>query len=70
MYAEPIELQDERFGVMFVSRDITKEIEIDRLKTELVATVSHELRTRSHPFLALPNCLNIDTSTKRSANAT
>lgn len=45
MYAEPIELQDERFGVMFVSRDITKEIEIDRLKTELVATVSHELRT-------------------------
>lgn len=45
MYAEPIELQDERFGVMFVSRDITKEMEIDRLKTELVATVSHELRT-------------------------
>lgn len=45
MYAEPIELKDERFGVMFVSRDVTKEIEIDRLKTELVATVSHELRT-------------------------
>ncbi|MCC5891174.1 ATP-binding protein [Exiguobacterium sp.] len=45
MYAEPIELQQERFGLMFVSRDVTKEIEIDRLKTELVATVSHELRT-------------------------
>lgn len=45
MYAEPIELKDERFGLMFVSRDVTKEIEIDRLKTELVATVSHELRT-------------------------
>lgn len=45
MYAEPIELQGKHAGVIFVSRDVTKEIEVDRLKTELVATVSHELRT-------------------------
>ena len=45
MYAEPIDLQTERVGVIFVSRDITQETEINRLKTELVATVSHELRT-------------------------
>ncbi|WP_214742078.1 MULTISPECIES: HAMP domain-containing sensor histidine kinase [unclassified Exiguobacterium] len=45
MYAEPIDLQNERAGVIFVSRDITQETEINRMKTELVATVSHELRT-------------------------
>lgn len=45
MYAEPIEIQQVRFGVMFVSRDITKEVETDQLKTDLVSTVSHELRT-------------------------
>ena len=45
MYAEPIDLNGERVGVIYVSRDITNEIEIDRMKTELVATVSHELRT-------------------------
>ncbi|WP_214816494.1 HAMP domain-containing sensor histidine kinase [Exiguobacterium sp. s59] len=45
MYAEPIDLKNERVGVIFVSRDITQETEINQMKTELVATVSHELRT-------------------------
>lgn len=58
MYAEPIELKDERFGVMFVSRDVTKEIEVDRLKTELVATVSHELRTPLTSILGFTELLS------------
>ncbi|MFB1082828.1 ATP-binding protein [Jeotgalibacillus sp. JSM ZJ347] len=32
-------------GTVFVHRDITKDYEIDKMKSELVSTVSHELRT-------------------------
>ncbi|WP_042476249.1 ATP-binding protein [Bacillus ndiopicus] len=32
-------------GTIFVHRDITREYEIDKMKSELVSTVSHELRT-------------------------
>lgn len=45
MYAEKIHLRGTRHGTMLVFRDVTQETEVDRLKTELVATVSHELRT-------------------------
>ncbi len=41
-------VQDEQgrvIGRIYVYRDITKETEVDRMKSEFVATVSHELRT-------------------------
>ncbi|MDW8227297.1 MAG: GAF domain-containing protein [Anaerolineales bacterium] len=59
-YAEQIKLEDGRvvlvhlspviwrndfLGTVSIFRDITREVEVDRLKSEFVATVSHELRT-------------------------
>ncbi|MBN1304703.1 MAG: GAF domain-containing protein [Anaerolineales bacterium] len=59
-YAEQLELEDKRIvmvhlapvilsndflGTVSIFRDITHEVEVDRLKSEFVATVSHELRT-------------------------
>jgi signal transduction histidine kinase len=36
---------DELLGALVVLRDITREVEADRLKTEFIGTMSHELRT-------------------------
>ncbi len=42
----PVMTRDEEFlGIVTVFRDITKEVEADRAKSEFVSTVSHELRT-------------------------
>lgn len=42
----PVVTHDDEFlGVVTVFRDITKEVEADRAKSEFVSTVSHELRT-------------------------
>lgn len=45
IYAEPLYRNGEKFGTLLVHRDITKEYEVDRMKSEFVSTVSHELRT-------------------------
>jgi PAS domain S-box-containing protein len=41
----PVTMEDQFLGTVGVFRDITRDVEVDRLKSEFVATVSHELRT-------------------------
>ncbi|HEY8347617.1 MAG TPA: response regulator [Symbiobacteriaceae bacterium] len=45
-FAAPVQDEDGKvIGRLYVYRDITKETEVDRMKSEFIATVSHELRT-------------------------
>ncbi len=41
----PVATRNEFLGTVSIFRDITHQVEVDRLKSEFVATVSHELRT-------------------------
>jgi PAS domain S-box-containing protein len=65
MYEERLDLEDGRvlsvhlssvsdrqefLGTISIFRDITHQVEVDRLKSEFVATVSHELRTPMTPI--------------------
>lgn len=45
VYATSLYEGNEKTGTIFVHRNITREYEIDKMKSELVSTVSHELRT-------------------------
>ncbi|MCU6707253.1 ATP-binding protein [Paenibacillus sp. J5C_2022] len=45
VYYEPLFRKEERIGTLLVHRDITREHEVDQIKSEFVSTVSHELRT-------------------------
>ena len=41
----PVFVGRQFFGTVSIFRDVTKEVEVDKLKSEFVSTVSHELRT-------------------------
>ena len=45
VHLAPVILQNDFLGTVSIFRDITHEVEVDKLKSEFVATVSHELRT-------------------------
>jgi len=45
VHLAPVSLQNDFLGTVSIFQDITHQVEVDRLKSEFVATVSHELRT-------------------------
>jgi PAS domain S-box-containing protein len=45
VHLSPVYLKSDFLGTVSIFRDITHQVEVDRLKSEFVATVSHELRT-------------------------
>ncbi|HEX8992372.1 MAG TPA: GAF domain-containing protein [Anaerolineales bacterium] len=56
VHLAPVILQHDFLGTVSIFRDITHEVEVDRLKSEFVATVSHELRT---PMTAIKGYVEI-----------
>jgi len=50
VHLAPVSDPQEFLGTVSIFRDITHQIEVDRLKSEFVATVSHELRTPMTPI--------------------
>ena len=56
VHLAPVIMQKEFLGTVSIFRDITHEVEVDRLKSEFVATVSHELRT---PMTAIKGYVDI-----------
>ncbi|MCL6561323.1 MAG: GAF domain-containing protein, partial [Firmicutes bacterium] len=60
VWTGPVLDRDENvLGRLFVYRDVTKEIEVDRMKSEFVSTVSHELRTPLASILGFSELLLI-----------
>lgn len=58
IWTGPVLRQDGKvLGRLFVYRDITREAEIDRMKSEFVSTVSHELRTPLSSILGFSELL-------------
>ncbi|KAF0994893.1 histidine kinase dimerization/phospho-acceptor domain-containing protein [Geobacillus sp. TFV-3] len=57
VYAELLYGGGTKFGTIFVHPVVTKQVEVDRMKSKLVSTVSHELRTPLVGILGLAELL-------------
>ena len=62
IHPAPIVLGDDFLGTVSIFRDISREVEVDRLKSEFVATVSHELRTPMTSIKGFVDLLLMDVS--------
>ncbi len=62
IHPAPFVLGDEFLGTVSIFRDISREVEVDRLKSEFVATVSHELRTPMTSIKGFVDLLLMDAS--------
>lgn len=55
----PVVLGDDFLGTITIIRDITRDVELDRMKSEFVATVSHELRSPITPIKGFVDLLRM-----------
>jgi PAS domain S-box-containing protein len=58
----PVVLGEDFLGTITIVRDITREVELDRMKSEFVATVSHELRSPITPIKGFVDLLRMGAS--------
>jgi PAS domain S-box-containing protein len=61
VHMAPVLMKDEFLGTVSVFRDITREAAVDRMKSELISTVSHQLRTPMTSIKGYTDLLYLET---------